>query len=177
MNLAALIRATKGDRSYEDLARLSKGQPGAKRWQQLATQPQKNFPDPPTIRGMARALGVEEVRVIIASAATLGLEVTTAQESHLVSLLPPGLGRLTNVQVTAIRSVVLAMLNPGEGVSVDEELYEEAGAPPLVVAFDPHRPSDYSRDAYVAEQQAAARQAPSEGRRLRRQQDEEGETP
>lgn len=113
MDLMELIRATKGDRSYADLERAGGGSPSAKRWQQLATKPQANFPDPPTIRAMARALGVSESSVIVAAGRSLGLTLD-APEGPLVDLLPPGAKKLTHHQVSAVLAVIRAMLEPAD---------------------------------------------------------------
>ncbi len=58
------------------------------------------------------------------------------------------------MQVAAVRSVVLAMLNPGEGVSPEEEIHQ-SGKPPVVVPFDPNRRSDFSRADFVKDEPAA----------------------
>lgn len=109
MNLNELIAATKGDRSYADLAALAKQDPGSKRWQQLATQRIKNFPDPPTILGMSRALGVSPLTVIHAAAESLGFEVRRDQ-SRLATLLPPAADALGDTQIAAVRQMVLALI-------------------------------------------------------------------
>ena len=114
MNLNELIATTKGDRSYADLAALAKQDPGAKRWQQLATQPIKNFPDPPTILGMSRALGVPPLTVIHAAAESLGFEVRRDQ-SRLASLLPPSADALGDTQIAAVRQMVLALVGNDDG--------------------------------------------------------------
>jgi hypothetical protein len=110
VNLHELIASTKGDRSYADLAVLAKQDPGAKRWQQLATQPINNFPDPPTIWGMSRALGIPPLTVIHAAAESLGFEVRQDQ-SRLATLLPPAADQLGDTQIAAVRQMVLALLH------------------------------------------------------------------
>ena len=120
MNLNELIAATKGDRSYADLAALAKQDPGSKRWQQLATQSIKNFPDPPTIWGMSRALGVPPLTVIHAAAESLGFEVRRDQ-SRLATLLPTAADRLGDAQIAAVRQMVLALIG-----NVDEPLPKAA---------------------------------------------------
>jgi hypothetical protein len=113
MDLAQLIDATKGDRSYETLARAAGGAPGAKRWHQLATKPIKNFPDPPTVRAVSKALGVTEAVVVLAAARSLGLDAS-GSDSLLATLLPSRAGQLTPKQVAAVRQVVMAMVEPHE---------------------------------------------------------------
>jgi hypothetical protein len=104
MDLAELIRSTKGDRSYDDLARDAGGTPGRQRWQQLATSPIRNFPDPPTIRSIAGALGVTQRTVVLAAAESLGLD--TGTPGGLVEqLLPPGLDDLPEDEQRALLGV------------------------------------------------------------------------
>lgn len=112
MNLQELVAACKGDRSYDDLETAGGGSPTSKRWQQIATKVDKNFPDPPTIRAMARALSVTETTVVLAAARSLGLTVPLADASRLAELLPPSAARLTAMQVAAVRQVVRAMVEP-----------------------------------------------------------------
>lgn len=122
MNLSELIRATKGDRSYDKLEEAAGGKPTAARWQQLATAAQRNFPDPPTIQGMAKALGVAEKVVVLAAARTLGLDATE-RESQLVALLPPGADHLSLAQIDAVRHVIRVMAEP---VSAQTERAEQS---------------------------------------------------
>lgn len=117
MDLAELVRATKGDRSYADLAHATGGVPGAKRWQQIATKPLKNFPDPPTIRAIAKALRVSETKVVMAAAASLGLSTSEGQ-SRLVELLPPAAGGLTDKQITAVLAIIDALVEPADSGTV-----------------------------------------------------------
>lgn len=106
MNLAELIRTTKGDRSYDDLARAAGGTPGRQRWAQLATKgrPLKNFPDPTTIETLATVLGVSQRKVILAAAESLGLDVSSPGD-RLVDLLPPGLDELDEDERGALLTV------------------------------------------------------------------------
>lgn len=127
MNLSELVEATKGDRSYEDLAKQSGGSPGRQRWQQLATQPQKNFPDPPTIRSVAKVLDVSEERVVLAAAESLGL-TTVREQSTVAALLPPSADRLTDKQIFAVVSVVRAMIDPEPDPSKDEPKIKTGGS-------------------------------------------------
>lgn len=133
MNLADLIRTAKGDRSYDQLARDSGGKPSAARLQQIATIPLKNFPDPPTIRSLARGLRVTESAVVLAAAESLGLDVRVSG-SRLTALLPAGVEDLTDDQVTAVLGVIQTMLRatstdtaPAEirAIPVDDAQLEE----------------------------------------------------
>ncbi|MGN7133418.1 hypothetical protein ACTHQY_09105 [Rhodococcoides corynebacterioides] len=73
--LAALIAERKGDRSYDRLSSDCGGTPSAARLQQLTTAPLKNFPDPPSIKGMSAGLGTTVTDIVLACARSLGLEV------------------------------------------------------------------------------------------------------
>ena len=73
MKLSELLNERKGDRSYEALERDCGGVPKAARLQQIATKPPKTFPDPDSIRGLARGLRVPERVVLAAAAESLGL--------------------------------------------------------------------------------------------------------
>lgn len=108
-----LIRRTRGDRSYATLEADSGGSPGRQRWQQIATSPQQNFPDPTTIRTMARVLGVPETTVVLAAARSAGLDVSQPG-GPLAELLPPGSTRLTERQMAAVLTVIRAMIEPDE---------------------------------------------------------------
>ena len=133
MTLQELIAACKGDRSYDALETAAGGSPTSKRWQQMATKADKNFPDPPTIRGIARALSVTETVVVLAAARSLGLTVSLADASRLAELLPPSAARLTPMQVAAVRQVVKAMVEPmdiaAEDADADAALDGELPAP------------------------------------------------
>lgn len=73
--LTALILQKKGDRSYDRLSEDCGGVPSSGRLHQMATRPLKNFPDPPSIEGLAQGLGVTVTEVVLASARELGLNV------------------------------------------------------------------------------------------------------
>jgi hypothetical protein len=109
MNLAELIRTGKGDRSYEQLARDCGGRPTAARIHQIATGQARSFPDPPTIRGLARGLRVTEATVVLAAAEALGLDARLSG-SRLETLLPAGIDNLTDEQVNAVLAVINTML-------------------------------------------------------------------
>ena len=108
-DLRELIAGTKGERSYEALSRDCGGVPTSKRLHQLATTTLKNFPDPPTIEGLARGLGVTVTEIVLASARSLGLSVRDL--SDVASIDPTG---LTDEQTDAVRHVVRAMRSSGQ---------------------------------------------------------------
>jgi len=74
-DLRTLVLDGKGDRSFDRVSSDCGGVPTGKRLQQIATTPLKTFPDPASIRGLARGLGVSQQDVILASARSLGLSV------------------------------------------------------------------------------------------------------
>lgn len=83
-SLRSLIRNLRGDRNNLELSRDCGGYPTQSRLQQISTAPIKLFPDPDTIRGLARGLNVTVAEVLGACAKDLGLNVGTPDESALV---------------------------------------------------------------------------------------------
>ncbi|ALQ31223.1 hypothetical protein AA310_05800 [Arthrobacter sp. YC-RL1] len=73
MDLHTLIETHKDGRSYQALADSSNGAISQKAFQAIATREIKAFPNAETIKGIARALNVQERRVISALAESLGL--------------------------------------------------------------------------------------------------------
>ena len=82
--LRRLINERRGDRSNLQLSRDSGGIPTQSRWQQIANKPIKLFPDPDTIRGIARGLNVTVEQVIAACAEDLELPMGRPDESALI---------------------------------------------------------------------------------------------
>ena len=78
-----LLLNRKGDRSYDRLARDAGGALSSKRLQQLATTPMRNFPDPSTIKGLAKALHSTNKDVLHACAESLGIEVGGEESTSL----------------------------------------------------------------------------------------------
>ena len=115
MDLAELMRAVKGARTYEELERLCGGSPSAQRLQKIATQKLKAFPDPPSIRGLARGLGVSESAIVLAAAESLDLSVLEPKSS-LHALLPASVTKLTDDQVAAILQLIRAFSAGAEPV-------------------------------------------------------------
>ncbi|WP_032402444.1 hypothetical protein [Rhodococcoides fascians] len=101
--LGELIADRKGTRSYERLSTACGGTPTAKRLHQLATKPQRNFPDPPTIKGLAQGLGVSVTDVVMAAARMVGLSVGVGNDPHSLTL--PNAGELPASAREAIESV------------------------------------------------------------------------
>lgn len=105
MNLKELIRIKKGTDTYADLTARGGGTPSPKRWQQLMLDDLSNFPDPPTIKAIAMALGVTEMTVILACAESLDLEVHQP-DSSFVTLLPPGTEKLAEKKTSLLLALV-----------------------------------------------------------------------
>lgn len=130
-DLQELIGLRKGDRSYEQLSKACGGLPTAKRLHQLATAPIKNFPDPDTIRGLSKGLAVTESTVVLASAASLGLDVHTP--TMWAALLPAGTELIPDHMRDGILSVVHSAVrmarNEMEVVTGEQEPRAEAEEP------------------------------------------------
>jgi hypothetical protein len=110
MNLRDLIHTTRAGRSFERLAEDAGGVPSRQRWQQLATQQQKQALEAQTVSGMARALHVTEAIVWECSGREIGIDVIRPQ-SPLISLIPPGTEVLTREQVNAVLTLVNTFLD------------------------------------------------------------------
>lgn len=109
-NLAQLILDRKMGRSFERLAEDCGGMPAGRRLQQMANgkRPMKNFPDPDTIKAMAKGLAVSESEIILASARSLGFEVDSTGSGELNI---PGAGGLPGDARKAILDVARALMN------------------------------------------------------------------
>ena len=108
MNLSELIRTWKGARTYKDLSAVTGGSPTWKSYEKWVNDPIRNFPDPPTMQAIARALGVEEETVMDACAESLGLRVNRSGRSLLVSMLAgvPGTERLTDEEIRTFLALI-----------------------------------------------------------------------
>lgn len=82
--LRALIASRRGDRNNLELSRDCGGIPTQSRLQQMTAKPIKVFPDPDTLRGLARGLNVTVEQVVSACAADLDLPMGTPDESALI---------------------------------------------------------------------------------------------
>lgn len=150
MNLAQLIAAQKDGRTYAQLAKDCGGAPSDKRLQQLAKYPIKEFPDPGTLRALARGLRVGERVVVLAVAETLNLNVQT--EGRLIDHLPSGTDRIAPDQVDAlvrlVHTLVPATSERGEehaGSAANTTGDQDGGA--LVVEFPDKTPKDVQSTA------------------------------
>lgn len=109
MNLSDLITERKAGRSYEQLSKECGGTPTSKRLQQIATNDIKSFPDPETIRGLARGLKVSERAVLSAAAESLGIEGSAGDSKLETWLSSSKLRDLTDEQIDVILRVVDTM--------------------------------------------------------------------
>lgn len=82
-NLGQLILDRKGRRSFSRLSRDCGDYPAGRRLQQLASMPMKNFPDPETILGLSRGLGVSNTDVLLAAARSLDIPVASQEKDAL----------------------------------------------------------------------------------------------
>lgn len=111
-----MVERFKDGRSYAALADASGGAISRQRWQQLAQNDVKVFPEPDTIRVMARVLHVNEAAVVAASAETLGLAGAPESDSRLARLFAvmPDLDLLNDEQtdslVTLVRQAVVSLV-------------------------------------------------------------------
>ncbi|UOD80305.1 hypothetical protein [Paenarthrobacter ureafaciens] len=83
-SLSSLITRRRGARTYVELSKDCGGKPTHKALQQMVTRRLKNFPDPDTIRGLARGLNVLESDVVEVCAREVGLRVGVEIEDSLV---------------------------------------------------------------------------------------------
>lgn len=80
-------------------------------FQELSNQPPRQFPkEVKTIQGMSAALHCTETAIVLAYAASLGIEV---QGSDFALRLPPGVDALDSEMKSALVSVVRAATNQG----------------------------------------------------------------
>src|SRR4051794_13458904 len=82
-DLAALILTHKGSRSYDRMSRDCDGALTGARLHQLATGTLKTFPDPDTLRAVARALMVSVTTVVLACSRSLDLDVRLYDEAGI----------------------------------------------------------------------------------------------
>lgn len=113
MDLAGLIKAFKGDRSYAALARDSGDVLNAAAWQQYGSGSRKviELPKPATIAGMAKALGVSQQTVLLAAMASCPHMDNPDERSLLAACLPAGTDRLTEAQVAWLVAGVRLLLS------------------------------------------------------------------
>lgn len=181
MNLADLIRRTKGDRTYEQLSAATRGALTAQRLQQIAAGARgSNFPKPATITALARALYVTERTVVLAAAETAGLNVSSASDD-VAAILPDAAAGLTDRQVATILQLVRVMNDrpsreEGEGRG-DAAAKTPAGGSPANNVQPLMRPDQGTDPAPPLDAAARNLGEPSRGQLQREQQDAEAEAP
>jgi len=165
-DLAGLIAAAKGDRSYDQISRAAGGKPTPERLHQLATQPIKNFPGPDTIAALARGLGRTVTDVVAAASRSLGLDVQIGSDP--LSLTIPTAGQLPSPAQDALREVARQMLalhavgltaeeSDGDGNAAPKSEEPSGSAPSNVRTLRPDTPQDPPA-------RAAARKRPKDRR-------------
>lgn len=133
--LAHLIIHRKGTRSYERLSKDAGGYPTANRIQQLATRPlQSKFPDPDTIRGLARALGVPITEVVLAAARSVGLPVTSEEPTALTIAGAGELPEASQELILGLARQLSKMASPTRGAHAADGGEPDSAEPPEVVA-------------------------------------------
>ena len=115
MDLAQLIHAHRGARTYRDLEDDCGGNLSHQRWQQLATRHLRAFPAVGTIVAVATGLGISEQAVLLSVGESLGLK--TSAKPHLSDLLPAAVDSLPHAALLAIVACVNAMLAIYEGTN------------------------------------------------------------
>jgi len=134
VNLGDLIDTHRAGRSYNELARdAGDGAPSGKRLQQLARGEMRNFPDPPTIRALARGLRVSHQVVILAAAESLGLDVRQ-NLPRVVDLLPVGASDLSEAQAAAVAHLIRVFVEPEPAVDDLRGIDDEVDGPAPKVA-------------------------------------------
>ncbi|MFJ2618204.1 hypothetical protein [Glutamicibacter sp. NPDC087344] len=94
--------------SYAALSKLCGGKPTAARLQQYVTDSLKNFPDPESIRNLAKGTGVSTREIILASARSLGLNI----ESDPMDLIfIDGISTLPKTAADSLRSIGRELVN------------------------------------------------------------------
>lgn len=114
MDLAQLIHAYKGSRTYRDLEDACDRRVSHQRWQQLATTEPRAFPSAETIVAVATGLGISERAVLLAAGESLGLQ--TSARSRLADLIPEAVDQLPQSAISAIVACINAMISLYEGM-------------------------------------------------------------
>ena len=101
--LEALLLNRKGDRTWDEVARDCGNLITGKRLQQMGgSKPIKNFPDPPTVKGLARGLNSTVTEILVACARSLGLR---AEDPVAGALVLNGAGTLPESSKDLLRSM------------------------------------------------------------------------
>ena len=103
--IGELVIILKGNRSFEELSADCGGIPTSGRLQQISTKTQSTFPNPDTIKGMARGLGITPIRIIAAWGQDLGLWDKDVLNMNSLPV-PQGADRFTPSQVSALSAVM-----------------------------------------------------------------------
>lgn len=123
MNLAQLILAKKGDRTYSKISEDCGGLPTQRRLNSLVLKPMIAFPDVETLRGLSIGLGVSMTDVLLASGRSLGLTVGLG-DPGTISI--PGAGQLpeTSKRVLVDMARELLKMQQQTGAKKEFTLYQ-----------------------------------------------------
>lgn len=121
MDLAQLILAKKGDRSYGRLSKDCGGIPTDRRLNSMVLRPMNQFPDVATIQGLAIGLGVSITDVLLASARSLGLSVGAGDSGALTI---PGAANLPADAQRVIGDMARELLKMQQTVGVRKDFTE-----------------------------------------------------
>lgn len=168
LDLSRLLNTARrgGEVSYERLSKACGGTPSAKRLHQLENGPLKNFPDPLTIQALAKGTGFSSTEIIMASARSLGLPVTSEDPDTLrIHGLSAAPSRVTDLLRDLGREIVKLTEKERDG-NVSTAPITRAGESPA--PGDETTQDDVDLAAYETGRE-------SQGRRLRRLQDEAAE--
>jgi hypothetical protein len=106
--------------SYGQLEHRSDGQLTKGRWQQLGTQTRMSrFPEPDTLRLMARVLELDETTIVLSAAASLGIDARW-RGPLLAQLLPAGTDLLSDRMRDALLGVIRAAVAEAAAYAGDE---------------------------------------------------------
>jgi hypothetical protein len=136
------------------MARKVRDEIRSNRLQQLVTAPPRAFPETRTVELLSELLDLPVTTIVLAFAAGLGIPVT---QDPAPVVLPPGTDTLAPEDRQAIRAITRALIQARNGQP----------DPGPIDGPEPAEQHDYT---------LAARRGTSEGKRLRREQDDAGES-
>ena len=156
--------------SYEDMARKVDDEINRSRMHQLATAPPKEFPKRArTVELLAQLLEVPVTTIVLAFAKGLGIPVQSSN-TLLADTLPPGTDLLTAEDREVVRVVARALVDARHALMSGRDTESFVGP------FYERPPITSPEPATVEDYGLAARRGPSEGQRLRHEQDLDAES-
>lgn len=83
--------------TYDRIAELAEvATPTVRNWANTKAQRLDHFPESKSIRGLAAALGVTELQVLLAAADAAGIDINTGGRTNFASRLPPDVENLSS---------------------------------------------------------------------------------